>query len=255
MINWYDLPKYYDVSFSYDMNEELSFLKDVFKKYSNSNRPKLLEPACGTGRLMIPLIQKGFDCSGFDLNKNALLYLEKKLKRKNISANIFFDDMANFKIHQKYDGIYCTVDTFRHLLTENDARQHLITIKNALKKNGIYILGLHLIPKEKKINKVTRWTARRGLLTVNTIMTMLKLDKNKRRETLEVKMKVRTSKKESSFSSIYHLRTYTLFQLKKILRNVPELEIINVYNEYYDLSNPIILNSDSEYAVLLLRKN
>ena len=29
----------------------------------------------------------------------------------------------------------------------------------------------------------------------------------------------------------------------------------NVYNEYYDLSNPITLNSGVDYAVILLRKN
>ena len=72
MTNWYDLPTYYDVSFSYDMSDELSFLKKVFKKYCNSSKPKLLEPACGTGRLIIPLTFEGFDCSGFDLNKNAI---------------------------------------------------------------------------------------------------------------------------------------------------------------------------------------
>ena len=132
MINWYDLPTYYDVSFSYDMRDELAFLKIIFKKYSNSAKPKLLEPACGTGRLILPLIHNGFDCSGFDLNKNAILYLKNKLRRRKINANIYYDDMVNFKIHNKYDGIYCTVDTFRHLLDENDAKKHLITIKNAL---------------------------------------------------------------------------------------------------------------------------
>ena len=91
MTNWYDLPTYYDVSFSYDMSDELSFLKKVFKKYCNSSKPKLLEPACGTGRLIIPLTFEGFDCSGFDLNKNAISYLENKLKSRNIRANIYYD--------------------------------------------------------------------------------------------------------------------------------------------------------------------
>ena len=72
--NWYDLPTYYDVSFSYDMKDELSFISNVFRKYLILNSPKLLEPACGTGRLIVPLVKKGFNCSGFDLNENALLY-------------------------------------------------------------------------------------------------------------------------------------------------------------------------------------
>ena len=76
--NWYDLPTYYDVSFSYDMKDELSFISNVFRKYLILNSPKLLEPACGTGRLIVPLVKKGFNCSGFDLNENALLYLKEK---------------------------------------------------------------------------------------------------------------------------------------------------------------------------------
>ena len=255
MMNWYDLPIYYDVSFSHDMSDELAFLKKIFKKYSNLSKPKLLEPACGTGRLIIPLSCNGFNCSGFDLNKNAILYLENKLKSRKIRANIYYDDMADFKIHNKYDGIYCTVDTFRHLLNENDAKKHLISIKNALKKNGIYVLGLHLLSEQKKIDKVTQWTAKRGRLTVRTIMSMIKLDKVRRRETLEVKLRIKTNTYNDSFTSVYQLRTYTLLQLKKILKNVPELEIIKVYNEYYDLSNPITLNSGIDYAVILLRKS
>jgi len=254
MINWYDLPAYYDVSFSYEMSDELAFLKNVFKKYSNSSQPKLLEPACGTGRLIIPLIREGFDCSGFDLNKNALLYLDEKLNRNQLHANVFYDDMINFTTHRKYDGIYCTVDTFRHLLTEKEARQHLLCVSKALKKNGIYVLGLHLLSKEKKIDRLTRWTARRGRLTIKTIMSMIKLDKNKRRETLEVELKIKAKERNNSYTSVYQLRTYTLFQLMKILKSLPELEIISVYDEYYDLSNPIMLDSGSDYAVLLLRK-
>ena len=83
---------------------------------------------------------------------------------------------------------------------------------------------------------------------------MIKLDKNKRRETLEVELKIKTNGRNDSYTSIYQLRTYTLFQLMKILKSFPELEIISVYDEYYDLSNPITLNSGSDYAVLLLRK-
>ena len=124
-----------------------------------------------------------------------------------------------------------------------------------IKKNGIYVLGLHLIANERKIDKVTQWTAKRGALTIRTIMSMVKLDKIKRRETLRVELKIKTNKIQDSVISIYQLRTYTLLQLRKILKNVPELEIINVYDEYYDLSNPISLNSGSDYAVLLLRKN
>ena len=76
-MNLYDLPKYYDLSYSWNMRDEISFLKQVFHKYTNSVRPSLLEPACGTGRLLLPLARAGFDCTGFDRNTIVLDYLKK----------------------------------------------------------------------------------------------------------------------------------------------------------------------------------
>ena len=77
MQNWYNLPTYYDVSFSHEMSEEVAFLKSVFSQHCKRVPPKLLEPACGTGRLIMPLLRAGFECSGFDLNQHALAYLKK----------------------------------------------------------------------------------------------------------------------------------------------------------------------------------
>lgn len=77
MMNLYDFPKYYDLSYSYNMRDELIFLKQVFSGNSRLKNPRLLEPACGTGRLLVPLVKYGFQCTGFDLNLNALDYLKK----------------------------------------------------------------------------------------------------------------------------------------------------------------------------------
>lgn len=77
MLNWYNLPGYYDLSFSHEMRDELTFLKAIFANYCNHASPRLLEPACGTGRLLTPLVRSGFNCTGFDLNVQALAYLKK----------------------------------------------------------------------------------------------------------------------------------------------------------------------------------
>lgn len=113
--------------------------------------------------------------------------------------------MANFKIKgKKYDAAYCTVDSFRHLLSEKSAAQHLINVAKVLKKDGLYILGLHLIPVQSVTYKVTRWTARRGRLTVKTSMAMLKLDKRKRAETLKVILNPITETQNHKYESIYN---------------------------------------------------
>ncbi len=171
--------------------------------------------------------------------------------------------MASFQIKgKKFDGAYCTVDTFRHLLSEKQAEQHLINVSQVLKKNGIYVLGLHLLSGKEVTNKVIRWTARRGRLTVKSSMTMLKLQlqPKKRMETLKVILKINKTRDrlksvpEKKYESIYQLRTYTLKQFNRLLSNTNVFEIINVYDHYYDLSKPVILNAMMDYGVFVLRK-
>lgn len=254
-MNWYNLPTYYDISFSHEMSDELGFLRNAFNQYCKSPHPKLLEPACGSGRLIIPLVRNGFDCTGFDLNDNALKYLQEKLKRNSLRATIFKGDMIDFPAYRKkYDAAYCTVDTFRHLLSEKKAIQHLINVAGVLKRNGIYILGLHLIPEQGVTDKLTRWTAKRGRLTVKTSIEMLALNTKERTETLKVVLNPVTKTRNEKFESIYKLRTYSLRQFQKLIARSNHFKIENVYDHNYDITNSVKLNARSDYGVFVLRK-
>lgn len=255
MTNWYNLPTYYDISFSHEMHDELAFLKSVFKKYRAGNTLNLLEPACGTGRLIVPLSRFGYRCTGFDINTSALQYLEKKLNRNSLDATLFQADIVNFPIKPaKFDGAYCTVDTFRHLLTEKQAKQHLINVAKSLKNNGIYVIGLHLLPKQGITNKVSRWTSRRGRLTVKTSMTLIGQDKKKRTETLSVILKAITKTQSNQYESVYKLRTYTLKEFYKLVSMTKVFEIESIFDYDYDFSRPAVLNEKSDYGVFILRK-
>lgn len=77
-MNYYHDPKYYDLSYSHDMKDELAFLKGIFGNIRGRTNPRrLLEPACGTGRLLVPLARAGFRCTGFDIDPRAIDYLKK----------------------------------------------------------------------------------------------------------------------------------------------------------------------------------
>ena len=123
-----------------------------------------------------------------------------------------------------------------------------------LKKNGVYVLGLHLLTDRKVHNKVTHWTNKRGRLTVRTSMAMLELDRKKRQEILKVVLTPETTLKKESYTSVYPLRTYTLKQFRKLLDKTKVFEIVNAYDEYYDINRPVSLSDKSEYAILVLKK-
>ena len=151
----------------------------------------------------------------------------------------------------KYDGAYCTVDTFRHLVTDQEAVSHLQSVNRALIGNGIYILGLHVLPRRGVRNKVFRWQGERGRLRVNTTIKVLKVDSRKREETLAYILRVSKPSDTSTYRSVYKLRTYTLDQFKKIAAT-GGFEIRSVYDVSDGYTGPIIADADSENLAFVL---
>ena len=164
---------------------------------------------------------------------------------------MFQADMADFRIKGPgFNGAYCTVDSFRHLLNDQDAVNHLKNVASHLKADGIYVLGLHLLPRQGIQAKLHRWKGSRGRLTVHTSIAVLDVNRKRREETLRYTL--RTEKQK--YQSVYKLRTYTLKQIRNLLDKAGCFELVNVYNLDYDLDHPLRLNAQSEEAVFILRK-
>ena len=151
---------------------------------------------------------------------------------------------------QKFDGAFCMVDTFRHLLAEEEAISHLQNVARHLKYNGIYILGLHLLPEGGVSKKVHRWRGNRGRLTVHSSISVLNTDRRKREETLRYILRVNNKK----FQSVYKLRTYTSGQFLQLLKKAGCFAIMSVHDLEYDLNKTIQINQKSEDVVCILKK-
>ena len=78
LVNWYDYPAYFDLAFRDETAEEAKFLVAAFAKYVAFPVRRVLEPACGTGRLIAALAAKGFSPVGFDLSEPMLAYARKR---------------------------------------------------------------------------------------------------------------------------------------------------------------------------------
>ena len=122
---WYDSPLYYDMVYEDYTQRETRFLRAAIKKYGVgfTQRWKVLEPACGSGRLVESLAQLGHDVHGFDLNINQVAYAQKRVRKLKLPAQVWCDSLQNFKAPDmgEYDLAHCFVSTFKYLLKEKDA--------------------------------------------------------------------------------------------------------------------------------------
>src|SRR6267378_5398145 len=83
---WYDHPEYYDIAFQVYTEREADFIEAACRKYGPFNARRLLEPACGTGRLVTALAARGYEVTGFDLSQPALSYLRRQITRRRLNS-------------------------------------------------------------------------------------------------------------------------------------------------------------------------
>jgi SAM-dependent methyltransferase len=252
--NLYDYPRYYDLVFGSDWKAEFDFLRAAFCQFATGKVRRVFEPACGTGRLLFRLGAAGYEVSGLDLNPRAVEYCNKRLERSGHGTGVFVGDMADFKLRRKVDSAFNMINSFRHLLSEEAARGHLRCMAAALRRGGLYVLGLHLTPTEGVPMSEESWSARRGHLAINTHLATFDLDLKRRAERCTMRMDVYTPKNSLTITDELVFRTYTRAQLKSLLASVPELELAAVFDFSYNLDDPIKIQATTQDVVLMLKK-
>jgi SAM-dependent methyltransferase len=214
---------------------------------------RVFEPACGTGRLLVKLAAAGYKVAGNDINPKAVAFCNARLKRHGFPLTTVVGDMSDFKLPRPADAAFNMINSFRHLSTEAAARDHLRCMAAALMPGGIYLLGLHLTPKGQAECDQESWSARRGYLAVISQMQSLEVDRRKRLERVAVTFDVYTPTRQFRLAEEMAFRTYTASQFRRLLADVPELELVETYDFSYDIDNPLPVNDASEDVVFVLR--
>lgn len=252
--NLYDFPRYYDLVFGSDWKAEFDFLTACFSEYATGTVRRVFEPACGTGRLMFRLAKSGYEVSGLDLNEKAVAYCNARLKRHGFAESAFVADMTDFRLGRKADVAFNMINSFRHLQTEKQAKDHLTCVANCLRRGGLYVLGLHLTPTTCGPSEEESWSAARGNLCVNTRLWTTERDLKKRRETFSMTFDVYTPTLSFRIENAISFRTHTAPQMARLIDSAGGFEIVATHDFAYDVNEPISVDSNTEDVVYILRK-
>ena len=250
----YDYPKYYDLIFGSDWKAEFDFLLACFDRHAQRPVQRLYEPACGTGRLLIKLAEAGYEVAGNDLNPRAVEFCNERFRRRGLEPIAAIGDMSAFLLKRQVDAAFNTINSFRHLPTEQAAESHLRCVARALAEGGIYVLGLHLTPTEGERIDEESWSARRGNLSVISRMWSIELDLERRLERVGMTFDVYTPTRSFRIADEMDYRTYTAEQLQELLAHVPEFEVAETYDFTYEIEEPIEVGPQTEDVLYVLRK-
>ncbi|MEM8711031.1 MAG: class I SAM-dependent methyltransferase [Planctomycetota bacterium] len=255
--DWYETPRYYDAIFDVDSDVEGDFLEAVFERHatpSKKGRRRVLEPACGSGRLMVEMAQRGWDAHGFDLEPNMVAFTQERLAEEGLTGSATIADMADFELRGSFDMAHCLVSTFKYLLTEEDARGHLRSVARALRPGGIYALGFHLSWYDYREKTHEKWIAKKNGAHVTCKITGWPADRKTRTEKVRAKLKVVEDGVEKRAKTTWTFRSYDAQQVRSMLSAVPELEHVATYDFHYEVDEPQILSDEQCDTLLILQK-
>ncbi|MBT4962749.1 MAG: class I SAM-dependent methyltransferase [Francisellaceae bacterium] len=108
----------------------------VYKSYVEQANGKILEPMCGTGRFLLPLLQDGFQVDGFDASQHMLDALNDKAKKLGLEPNVWQDYAEKISQDKKYNLIFIPSGSFGLILDNPSACETLNTFYSILNDGG-----------------------------------------------------------------------------------------------------------------------
>lgn len=253
-VDWYAVPQYYDIIFDADTKLEGDFLEAVHRRHGTGPGRRVLEPACGSGRLLAALARRGHRVTGFDASPAMLSYAARRMRRRGLAAHLSHQRMESFHYGGRFDLAFNLVSTFKYLLTEADAEAHLRCVAASLRRGGLYVLGFHLTDYDHQRCQRERWTGRRGGVQVTCNIQSWPPDRRRRRERVRSRLVIERDGGVLRWQSAWWFRTYGAAQFRRLLARVPDLSHLATYDFSYDLNAARRLDDKQCDAVVVLRR-
>jgi SAM-dependent methyltransferase len=261
--DWYRFPLYYDIVYDVDSPLEADFVDAVLARHgraADSPRARLLEPACGNGRLVVELARRGHVVTGFDASAEMLEFARQRIapESADVRSRIAFHRgrMESFRPPGRYDLAYSLLSTFKYLLTERHAVAHLRHTAAALAPGGLFVIGLHLTSYGRRRNDREVWRGQRDGVRVTSEVVTEPANPRTRLEWLRNRLEVRRdgTRRVERLETRWQVRTYDAAQFESLLAKVPVLEPVACYDFAHNIEEPRALDDTQEDLVVVLRR-
>ncbi len=110
---------------------------DFYLGLARAAKGPVLDIACGTGRVLLPLLQAGIDADGMDLFPPMLDTARRKATALGLSPALHQGDMADFRMPRRYALAMIPFNAFCHMLTTDDQLRCLTCIRRHLLPGGL----------------------------------------------------------------------------------------------------------------------
>lgn len=135
-----NFPDFYDLWHTDFDKKEYSF----YTQHADAAHGQILELGCGTGRLLIPILQDGYAIEGLDASQAMLDACKQKASKLGLQPTLYLQHIENLQLPKHYALIFSALETFQHIADREQAITALKKIYDHLEPNGTFVVYLSL---------------------------------------------------------------------------------------------------------------
>jgi ubiquinone/menaquinone biosynthesis C-methylase UbiE len=143
-----------------DIRHDIPF----YLEYAKHQGSPILEIACGTGRVLMPLAEAGYEVWGIDFSPSMLAKARQNASVLPVEVtkkiHLIQADMRDFQLDLQFSLVLVPFRSFLVLLTVDDQIRTLNNIRRHMKEGGILVIDL-FVPKYDALTQGKRQATKR----------------------------------------------------------------------------------------------
>lgn len=147
--------EFYNLTKPQAPEKEVQFYTEQLKDFSGP----FLEAMCGSGRLLIPLLNQGFDIEGVDNSPDMLASCKERCASQGLKLIMYQQSLEELSLPKKYNAIIIAVGSFQLITDKQEVFKILYLLRNHLNDGGMLLLDTFVpdfdIPDNEIITRIT----------------------------------------------------------------------------------------------------
>ncbi len=134
-----------------DYQQWVVYIEALFKREGLAPK-KILELACGTGNITIPLSLRGYDMTASDISEDMLMVAADKAAESQARILFLQQDMRELEVeNQTFDSVLCLCDGINYIVEESELLKVFSSVHKLLSPEGVFIFDISSYFKLKNI--------------------------------------------------------------------------------------------------------
>jgi SAM-dependent methyltransferase len=227
----YSSPEIYDVAFGWSLGLELDFLESCWSDHVQGRVRRILEPACGTGRVLHALAERGYQVLGYDLSPQMVRYASARLGP--VGGRALPGDMTTFRAPGRFDAAFNLVNSIGYLLDDASFLAHLDRMADALRPGGVYVVQLNYAGEPPELSVFGPWGNRRGDLSTTLTWRVVREDVAARRSHQQCRITARCGSERRLIEEDHVLRCWIQEDFDRLVGR-SRFRLAAVYHDRFD---------------------